>query len=201
VTSPQLNAHTAPVLTFLSGLVLFFAPHSAAILSPKRRARWITRFGAGPWKAGYSLLSALGLGLIIVGFGMARQHPVVLYVPPAWLRPLTFLLMLPVFPLLIASYAPGTIQRRIRHPMLMAVKCWASAHLLANGMLVHVLLFGSFLLWAVLDRISLRRRASAAPPGLPAGRYNDLAAVVLGLLLYGLVVWRGHALIIGVPVV
>jgi uncharacterized membrane protein len=187
------------MLTFLAGLVLFFVPHSAAIAMPEGRARMIRRLGPGPWKAAYAVLSALGLGLIIVGFGMARQHPVVLYVPPAWLRYVTFLLMLPVFPLLLATYLPGAIQRRARHPMLAAVKCWAAAHLFANGMLVHVLLFGSFLLWAVLDRISLRQRASPPVSGLPASRYNDLAAVVLGLLLYALMVWRGHALIIGVP--
>jgi uncharacterized membrane protein len=189
------------MLTFLSGLVLFFAPHSAAIVIPKQRARLIRHFGPGPWKVAYALLSALGLLLIIVGFGMARQHPVVLYAPPAWLRHLTFLLMLPVFPLLLATYLPGAIRRRARHPMLAAVKFWASAHLLANGLLVHVLLFGSFLLWAVLDRISLRHRPSPPTSGLPASRYNDLVAVLLGLLLYVLVVWRGHALIIGVPLV
>jgi uncharacterized membrane protein len=188
------------VLTFLAGLVLFFGPHSAAIVMPARRARWIQQYGLGRWKAGYSVLSALGLALIILGFGMARQHSVVLYIPPAWLRYLTFLLMLPVFPLLIASYVPSAIQRWARHPMLAAVKCWASAHLLANGTLVEVLLFGSFLLWAIIDRIAMRRRGSAAAPGLPAGRYNDVLVVVLGLLVYLLVVWRGHALIIGVPV-
>jgi uncharacterized membrane protein len=160
----------------------------------------VQRFGAGPWKIGYSLFSALGLVLIVVGFAMARQHPSVLYVPPAWLRHLTFLLMVPVFPLLLATYLPGRIQHAVRHPMLTAVMCWAAAHLLANGMVAHVLLFGSFLLWAVFDRIALRRRASSATPGLPGGRYNDLVAVVLGLLLYALVVWRLHALIIGVPV-
>jgi uncharacterized membrane protein len=188
------------MLTFIAGLVLFFAPHSVAILVPARRALWVRRLGAGPWKIGYSLLSALGLLLIVLGFGLARQHPQVLYVPPPWLRYGTFLLMLPVFPLLIATYLPGVIQRTVKHPMLTAVKCWASAHLLANGMLADVLLFGSFLLWAVLDRISLRSRPAAAVPALSGGRYNDLVAVLAGLLLYALVVWRLHALIIGVPV-
>jgi len=194
------NVHTALMLTFIAGLVLFFAPHSAAILIPKHRAQWVQRVGAGPWKVGYSVLSACGLVLIVVGFATARQHPQVLYVPPAWLRHLTLLLMLPVFPLLFATYLPGRIQRFVGHPMLTAVKCWAGAHLLANGMLVQVLLFGSFLLWAVLDRISLRRRMPTVTAGLPGGRYNDLLAVVLGLLVYALVVWRLHALIIGVPV-
>jgi len=188
------------MLTLVVGLVLFFAPHSVGILRPAWRAQWMQRFGAGSWKLGYSLFSVAGLVLIIVGFGLARQHPQVLYVPPAWLRPVTFLLMLPVFPLLIATYLPGAITRIVRHPMLSAVKCWASAHLLANGMLVAVLLFGSFLLWAILDRISLRRRAGPVAPSLPAGRHNDLAAVLIGLALYALVVWRLHALLIGVPV-
>jgi uncharacterized membrane protein len=188
------------MLTFIAGLVLFFAPHSVAILFPARRAHWVQRLGAGPWKIGYSLLSALGLVLVVVGFGLARQHPQVLYVPPSWLRYGTFLLMLPVFPLLIATYLPGLIRRTVGHPMLTAVKCWASAHLLANGMLADVLLFGSFLLWAALDRISLRARAPAALPELPGGRFNDLFAVLGGLLIYAVVVWRLHALVIGVPV-
>jgi uncharacterized membrane protein len=112
----------------------------------------------------------VGFALLCYGFGLARRSPVVLYVPPYWLRHVTFLFMLPVFPLLFAAYLPGRIRTATKHPMLAAVKFWAFAHLLANGMLADVLLFGGFLAWAVLDRISLKRRPQTivtAPPGRP----------------------------------
>src|SRR5207342_1609325 len=106
----------------------------------------------------YSLASAVGLALIIVGYGMARRDPVVLYMPPAALRHLALVVMLPVFPLIFAAYLPGRIRAAAKHPFLLAVKFWALAHLLANGTLADVLLFGAFLAWAVADRISVKRR-------------------------------------------
>ena len=145
-----------------------------------------------PWWAG------VGLALIVLGYGLARQQPTLLYAPPAGLRHLALLLMVPVFPLLLAAYLPGRIQRAAKHPMLAAVKLWALAHLLANGSLADVLLFGGFLAWAVADRISLKRRPPHAVPGAPAGATNDAIAIVGGLLLYALFVWRGHAWLIGV---
>jgi uncharacterized membrane protein len=107
--------------------------------------------------------------------------------------------MLPVFPLLFAAYLPGRIQSAAKHPMLAAVKLWATAHLLSNGTLADVLLFGSFLIWAVAVRISLKHRVPTPLPGAPPSRYNDLIALLLGLGLYALIIWRLHALIIGVP--
>jgi uncharacterized membrane protein len=146
----------------------------------------------------YSLLSLAGLLLIIKGFALARAAPVVVYLPPHWLRDVARLLMLPVFPLLFAAYLPGRIQRTLKHPMLVAVKCWALAHLLANGMAADLLLFGSFLAWAVIDRISLKRRPARAVPGLPASAANDAIAVVLGLAVYALVVMWAHLRLFGV---
>src|SRR6202041_517197 len=132
----------------------------------------------------YSLFSAAGLILMVLGFAHARRSPLLLYVSPPWLHDVTWLMMLPVFPLLFAAYLPGRIQTAMKHPMLAAIKLWATAHLLVNGTLADVLLFGSFLIWAVAVRISVKRRVPAPVPGLPPGRYNDLIVVVLGLALY-----------------
>jgi uncharacterized membrane protein len=122
---------------------------------------------------------------------------VVLYVPPGWLRYVTLLLMLPVFPLLIAAYLPGRIKTAMKHPLLNAVKFWGLAHLLANGTLADVLLFGGFLVWAGVDRMSLKRRVQAVPAA-PAGRFNDLIAVVVGLALYALFIEWAHLRLFGV---
>jgi uncharacterized membrane protein len=179
------------------GLIIFLGIHSIAIFAPGLRERVRSRLGEGPWKGLYSLISLLGFALIIYGFGLARQSPVVLYTPPQWLRHLTFLIMLPVFPLLIAAYLPGRIKTAAKHPMLAAVKFWAFAHLLANGMLADALLFGGFLAWAVLDRISLKKRPQnlrTAPPG----RFNDAIAVIAGLALYALFIGWAHARLFGV---
>lgn len=184
--------------TLIAGLLLFFGLHSISIVAPGWRDDMVRKLGEGAWKGLYSLLSAVGLTLMIVGFAHARPHAVMLYVPPAALRYLTFLLMLPVFPLLLAAYLPGRIQSRTRHPMLAAIKLWATAHLLAIGALPDVLLFGTFLVWAVFDRISVKRRPRAVRRLPPPMRYGDLLAVVVGLGLYVLFVLRLHALLIGV---
>ncbi|WP_372657240.1 NnrU family protein [Hydrogenophaga sp.] len=184
------------------GLVLFLGVHSVAIVSPGARNAWAQRLGEMPWKALYSLVSLAGLVLIVLGYGLAREQPLLLYTPPAALRHLALLLMLPVFVLLLAAYLPGRIQRTAKHPMLLAVKLWALAHLLANGNLADVLLFGGFLAWAVADRMSVKRRAAAAPlrpvPGLPASAWNDAIALVAGLALYVVVLLWAHAAWIGV---
>jgi uncharacterized membrane protein len=187
------------MLMMIAGLILFFAPHSVGIVAPGWRNRVVMHLRAGTWKGVYSLVSAAGLALMVLGYMHARTTLLVLYVSPAWLHEVTWLLMLPVFPLLFAAYLPGRIQRAAKHPMLAAVKLWATAHLLSNGTLADVLLFGSFLIWAVAIRISLKRRVPRPVPGAPPSRYNDLIAVLLGLGLYGLIIYRLHALIIGVP--
>ncbi len=188
------------MVMLIAGLILFLVPHSIAIVAPHWRDRMALHVGEPTWKGIYSAVSAAGLALIILGFLAARRTPVVLYVSPAWLHYVTALLMLPVFPLLFATYLPGRILATVKHPMLTAVKLWATAHLLSNGMLADVLLFGAFLLWAGIDRASLKRRVQAPIRRAPNRSYNDLLASALGLALYALFVWRLHALIIGVPV-
>jgi uncharacterized membrane protein len=126
------------------------------------------------------------------------MDPTVIYVPPAWLKHVAFLLLVPVFPLLFATYLPGKIKAKLKHPMLDAVKLWALAHLLANGMLHDLLLFGSFLAWAVADRISMKRRTQRAIPSLPASKANDAIAVVGGLAVYVIMVVWAHQWLFGV---
>lgn len=180
------------------GLALFLGVHSISIASPELRNGAVQRFGEGAWKGLYGLVSLGGFVLIIYGFGLARQAPVVLYAPPPWMRHVTFLLMLPVFPLLVAAYLPGRIKAATKHPMLAAVKFWALAHLLANGTLADVLLFGGFLAWAVLDRISLKRRPPQMLRTAAARPFNDAIAIVLGLALYGLFIAWAHVRLFGV---
>lgn len=185
----------------LAGLVLFLGMHSVSIVAPRWRDRMVARLGEVPWKALYGVVSLAGLVLVVQGYAAARLAPVVVYLPPAWLDHLGMLLLVPVFPMLLAAYLPGRIQRTLKHPMLVAVKTWAVAHLLMNGMLADIVLFGAFLAWAVADRISLKRRAPRAVPSAPAGRWNDAIAVGGGLVVYvAFVVWL-HAWLIGVAVV
>ena len=189
------------MLLFLAGLALFLGVHAVSIVAPAWRTAVVARRGEASWKGIYSVVAGVGLALIIVGYGLARRDPVVLYDPPAGMRHLALLLMVPVFPLLVATYLPGRIRRAVKHPMLLAVKLWAAAHLLANGMLVDVILFGGFLAWAVADRISINRRPTAdahATPAAPAAPLNDVIAVVAGLALYVVFLLWAHRWLIGV---
>ena len=189
------------MIVLLLGLVVFLGVHSVSIAAPGWRSAQIARRGERAWKGVYSIAAGIGLALLIVGYGMARREPVVLYTPPTALRHLALLVMLPVFPLLFAAYMPGRISRVVKHPMLLATKLWATAHLLANGTLADVLLFGGFLAWAVADRISVKRRAAAeAPvvPGAPPGPMNDLIAIVGGLAVYAVTLLWAHRWAFGV---
>lgn len=186
------------MIYLIVGLVLFLGIHSVEIFSPTFRGNTVARIGEGAWKGIYSLLSIAGFVLLIWGYGVARQEPILLYAPPVWTRHLAALLMLPVFPLLLAAYLPGRIKAAVKHPMLVAIKTWALAHLIANGMLADVLLFGGFLVWAVADRISLKRRVVRPTPGPPPSKYNDLIAVVGGLALYVIFALWLHVRWIGV---
>ena len=155
--------------------------------------------GEPMWKGAYALIALAGLIMLVYGYGFARLDPVVLYSPPAGLRHVALLLMVPVFPLLFAAYLPGRIQRWAKHPMLLAVKLWATAHLLANGTLADVVLFGAFLAWAVADRISVKRRAvPGSVPGAPPSRLNDYIAIFGGLLVYVVFLFWAHSRLIGV---
>lgn len=186
------------MITLVIGLIIFLGIHSISIVALPQRDAMASKLGYPGWKAVFSLVSVLGLYLIIVGYGAARMDPTVLYSPPFWMNHITILLMVPVFPLLLAAYLPGRIKNTLKHPMLVAVKLWALSHLLANGMLADVVLFGAFLAWAVVDRISLKRRPSRPTPSAPAGRFNDVIAIVGGLGLYVIFLLWGHVHLIGV---
>lgn len=180
------------------GLVIFLGAHSVGMAAPAWRERTVARLGEVPWKGLYSVVSLVGFVLIVWGYGLARQEPVALWAPPTWLRHVTLLVMLPAFPLLLAAYLPGRIKTATKHPMLAAVKLWAFAHLLANGNLADVILFGSFLAWAVADRISLKGRTPPPVHGAPPGNANDAIAVIGGLILYGAFIGMLHAWLFGV---
>jgi uncharacterized membrane protein len=189
------------MLVFVVGLVLFLGIHSVSIVAPRWRLAMVARLGEWPWKGVYSIVSAVGLVVLVVGYGMVRHEPVVLYTPPRMLRHVALLLMVPVFPLFIAAYFPGRIGRAVKHPMLLSVKIWATAHLLANGTLADVILFGAFLAWAVVDRISVKRRPTVEAhhvPGAPPSPYNDVVAIVAGLVVYVVFLFGAHRLLIGV---
>ena len=180
------------------GLILFLGVHSVSIIAPGWRDAMRARLGEGPWKGLYSLVSVVGFALLIVGYGAARAQPELLYVPPAWLRHAAMLLLVPVFPLLLSAYLPGRIKSAAKHPMLLAVKLWAAAHLLSNGSVADVLLFGGFLAWAVADRISMKHRVQRPLPGPAPSPRNDVIAIVAGLAIYLVFVFGGHAWLIGV---
>jgi len=184
------------------GLALFIGVHLLTT-QPDLRQGLIQRMGEGPYKGLYSLLALAGFALIVFGFHKAQMMPgknPVLWYPPHWGRHITMLLMLPVFPLLVATYLPGRISATIRHPMIAAVKFWALAHLFVRGDAASLLLFLSLLGWAVYDRISLKHREAAGLIQFGSGPVrNDLIAIVAGLALYGIFVKWGHAALIGVP--
>jgi uncharacterized membrane protein len=182
------------------GLALFLGVHSTRIVADRWRSATIARIGEKRWKGLYSLLSIAGFVLLVIGYGAARQAPVVLYAPPAWTRHLAALLTVPAFVLLVAAYVPGNaFKRAIGHPMVAGVKLWALAHLLANGTLADVLLFGGFLVWAVLSFMAARRRDRAAGTVYPRGPAARTAiVVVVGLLAWAVFAFALHRPLIGV---
>jgi uncharacterized membrane protein len=165
------------------GLVLFLGVHSISIIAPAWRDRAAARLG-NAWRGVYSVVSIAGFVLIIQGYGIARHNPVLLYTPASWTRYITAVLMLPVFPLWLAPYFPGRIKRALRHPMLLGVILWSVAHLMAIGTVADVVLFGSFLVWAIADRLSYGWRTERAIQAAPPTKYNDVIAVVVGLAFY-----------------
>lgn len=192
------------------GLVLFLGIHSARVFADGMRSGFISRFGPMAWKGLYSVLSLLGFVLLVQGYAAARLDPVVLWAPPIGLRHVASLLTLLAFVLLAAAYVPGNaLKARLGHPMTLAVKVWALAHLLSNGNLADVLLFGGFLLWAVLVFRAARARdrtAAAAPaapdtepvtaPATPPA--STLLTVVLGVAAWAAFAFWAHAALIGV---
>ncbi|MDR6155844.1 putative membrane protein [Acidovorax delafieldii] len=182
------------------GLVLFLGVHSVRIVADGWRTQTLARMGEMPWKGLYSLVSAVGLVLIVWGYGLARQQPVVLWVPPIGMRHAAALLTLIAFVLLVATYVPrNAIKARLHHPMVLGVKVWALAHVLSNGNLADVLLFGSFLLWAVLSFRAARQRDRAQGTVYAAGSAaGTAAAVVVGAVAWAGFAFWGHAWLIGV---
>jgi uncharacterized membrane protein len=175
------------------GLLLLLGIHSVSIVAPAFRDRMAAKSEWG-WKIIYSIFSLAGIVLIVRGYGEMRLSPVVLYVLPDWFRYVTAVLLLPVFILFFAPYFPGRIKKAAKNPQLVSVKLWAAAHLLVNGTLAGVLLFGSFLAWAVADRISLKRRRTRPVPAAPESAFNDVILVLLGLGAYVLMAfWLHHA--------
>jgi uncharacterized membrane protein len=190
------------LLVMILGLVLFLGVHT---LTTQRelRARAVTSMGEGGYKIGYALVSLLGLVLIIWGYAYYRATGWIdVWYPPTAFKHITVALMLPAVILVVASYIRGRIYTALKHPMLAGVKLWAAAHLLANGDLGSIILFGSFLGWAVFDRISLKHRADTGAPPIPVGGVgNDLIAVAVGVVAYLALAFVFHPVVIGVPVV
>lgn len=172
------------MIILITGLILFLGVHSISIVNASWRNNMVSKMGLLPWQAIYSLVAIIGFVLIIQGYDLARQETILLYQPPSWMRHLSMLLLVFVFPLLLATYLPGRIKSVTKHPMLAATKIWAFAHLLANGNVADVVLFGSFLAWAVISRISSKRRTPLPVPGAPRLPFNDALAIVLGLGIY-----------------
>lgn len=174
------------------GLIVFLGVHSVRVFAEDWRTAQVARLGANGWKGLYSLASIVGFALLVWGYGAARQTPTVLWATPAGLRHAAALLTLLSFVLLAAAYVPGNaIKARLRHPMVLGVKVWALAHLLANNTLADLLLFGGFLLWAVLSfRAARQRDRAAGPAAAPA----PTSAVATGLtVLAGGAAWAGFA--------
>ncbi len=182
------------------GLLVFLGAHSVRILADDWRTAQLARIGEARWKGVYSLISAIGLGLIIWGYGQARGAPLALWPSPVWTRHLAALLTVPAFILLVAAYLPGShIKAWVGHPMVEGVKLWAIAHLLANGNLADLLLFGSFLAWAVADSIAARRRDRRdGRRHVAQGWSRDAAVVAVGLAAWAGFSFWGHAWMIGV---
>ena len=188
------------MLYLVLGLVVFLGTHSLRVGGDARRDALRARMGEGRFKVVYSLLSVAGFLLVIYGFGVARETPVLLWTPPAGMRHLTFLLTLISMVLLVAAYVPrNSIRARLHHPMVLSVKVWALAHLLANGTLAHLVLFGGFLVWSVLVFRASRQRDRALETVYPAGRVIPTAITAgLGLLLWLVTFGWLHGILIGV---
>ena len=182
------------------GLVLFLGMHSVRIFADAWRAQTIARVGEKAFKGGYTVLSLLGFVLIVWGFGMAREMPTVLWTPPHGMRHGAALFNMVAFVFLMAAYVPRNgIKARVHHPMVLAVKTWAFAHLISNGNLAHVVLFGAFLVWAVLDFISARRRDRAQGIQYPAGTASaTFLTVLLGVVVSAVFAMWLHGLLIGI---
>jgi uncharacterized membrane protein len=165
------------------GLIVFFGVHSIGMAAPAWRERIVARIGLTPWKGGFALISLIGLGLVVYGYGQARLDPIMVWQPPFWTRHIAAPLMLVAFICIAATYVPGSwIKTKFGHPMLAGVKTWSFAHLITNGMLADIALFGAFLAWSVLEFRIHRRRDKAAGTVYPRiSKHRDLLVLFLGV--------------------
>lgn len=188
------------MIAFLVGLVGFLGLHSTRVFAEPLRARVIAARGLGTWKGLYSLVSIASFALLVWGYSVARTTTTFLWIPPTPTRHVAALLMLVAFVLLVAAYVPNNqIKGRVHHPMMLSVAVWSAGHLLANGSLVDVVLFGSFFAWATLAFRAARQRDRAAGTTYPAGTIGGtLGAVVGGTLAWALVAFWAHGVLIGV---
>ena len=200
-TAPPDCGEPMGLAILLLGLLLFLGAHAFVTMRALRAAA-IARLGNGQYKVAMSIVSVVGLVLIAYGFGQYRATGWIdVWRPPGWTYYLTQILMWPASICIVAAYARGNIWRALKHPMLVGVKTWAVAHLISNGDLGSILLFGSFLGWAVYDRITLKHRTDPGAPMIPAGGHrNDLIALVLGTLLYLALGFIFHPIVVGNPV-
>jgi uncharacterized membrane protein len=189
------------LLGMIAGLVLFFGAHTLTT-QREMRARLIASTGEHIYKIAYALVSLAGLALIVWGFAHYRASGLIpVWTPPTALKHLNIALMLPAVILVVAAYIRGRIYTTLKHPMLAGVKLWAFGHLLANGDLGGIILFGAFLAWGVFDRISLKRRADPGAPPIPVGGLtNDLIAIAVGVVAYVALAFAFHPVVIGIPV-
>ena len=188
------------MIYLILGLVLFIGAHSVRVFADPWRERTIARLGVPAWRAVYSLVSVAGFVLIIKGYGAPDTLTEPLYQLPAWSRLVTIALMLPAAVLLMAAYVPGThIKQAVGHPMMLGTRAWAAAHLLSNGRLADVLLFGGFFAWAVFAHHAARRRDVAAGTTYPAhGWARDGIAVAVGGAVWGLILFWAHRYVGGI---
>lgn len=182
------------------GLLLFLGVHSVRIFAEDWRSEQIRAHGELKWKGFYTVVSVVGLALVVWGYGAARATPVDLWMPPTAMRHVAALLMLLSFVLLTATYVPGSrLKAKVRHPMVLGVKVWALAHLLSNGRLADVVLFGSFLVWAVLSfRAARQRDRAAGSPALPLHSGRDVITAFVGIFAWIIFALWLHGPLIGV---
>lgn len=188
------------MMLLIAGLILFLGAHSIRIFADATRTKMIEKIGENKWKGIITLFSIAGFALLIIGYQQARMTPIPLWEPPVWGRHLAILLNLFAAILITAAYVPGnSIKARIGHPMVASVKIWALAHLLANGNLVDLVLFGTFLIWAVLDFRVSRKRDRTENVVRPAGTMSkNLLTVFIGVVIWAALLMFLHAYLVGV---
>lgn len=186
------------VVMLILGLILFFGIHALPMNTGARTAV-LDRLGEPAYKVLFGVMSLAGLVVIVWGYQAAVEDNVFIWTPPVWTQHIAVLLMLPALIILVSAYVPSRIRSALKHPMLVAIKVWAFAHLIANGDLVSMILFGAFLAYAVVDRISVKRRAALGPLGAAAGTvWGDVISVVVGSAAFWFFLVYGHAWLFGV---